>query len=268
MIHHLSARYRFIRCCSPPYPLLLLYSDKLVDVTPIEVRRSHWSWSSAIAAVLLAVLARLLRLVASGRPDRRFHRSCPSSSQDSSVDQLEPGSWPDDFLLRLHLTVVAVAWLAIAALGVYVALKLGSRLSTVTQAAEHRLGSPARPGHRPRSRRSPGGRGPTPDRGGHHRVATDRGRRPYEPKSEPRDIYHLVFDRYGSERSLALGPGIDNSEFVGWLRERGFQVVDDARANFERTALSLSAVHDMSLHEDLASSERAGYDAARRSHPS
>ncbi|MEX1346019.1 MAG: hypothetical protein AB1Z63_15250, partial [Candidatus Limnocylindrales bacterium] len=47
-------------------------------------------------------------------------------------------------------------------------------------------------------------------------------------------------------------PGIDNSEFTDWLREQGFQVVDDARANFERTALSLSAVHDMSLHEDLA----------------
>ena len=98
------------------------------------------------------------------------------------------------------------------------------------------------------------------------RVATDHGRRPNEPISERRDIYHLVFDRYGSERSLALGPGIDNSEFVGWLRERGFQVVDDARANFERTVLSLSAIHDMSLHEDLAN--RSGrVTTTRRSHP-
>ena len=37
-------------------------------------------------------------------------------------------------------------------------------------------------------------------------------------------------------------------------------MADDARANFERTALSLSAVHDMGLHEDLAGAERADYD--------
>jgi hypothetical protein len=47
---------------------------------------------------------------------------------------------------------------------------------------------------------------------------------------------------------------------VDWLRGRGFQVVDQARANFERTALSLSAVHDMSLHEDLMNAGNANYD--------
>ena len=39
-----------------------------------------------------------------------------------------------------------------------------------------------------------------------------------------RDIYHLILDRYGSERSFETGFGIDNSEFVAWLREQGFQV--------------------------------------------
>jgi hypothetical protein len=60
-----------------------------------------------------------------------------------------------------------------------------------------------------------------------------------------RDIYHLVLDRYGSESALELAQGIDNSEFVGWLRDQGFQVIDDARPNYARTTLSLGATLSM-----------------------
>jgi hypothetical protein len=67
-----------------------------------------------------------------------------------------------------------------------------------------------------------------------------------------RDIYHLILDRYGSERSFETGFGIDNSEFVAWLRDQGFQVVDDAHANYARTTLSVGSTLGMSLLDDLA----------------
>jgi hypothetical protein len=67
-----------------------------------------------------------------------------------------------------------------------------------------------------------------------------------------RDIYHLILDRYGSERSLSTGFDIDNSEFVAWLREQGFQVVDDAQANYARTTLSLGATLGMAPLDDIA----------------
>jgi hypothetical protein len=47
-----------------------------------------------------------------------------------------------------------------------------------------------------------------------------------------RDIYHLILDRYGSERSLRTGYRYDNAEFIAWLRAQGFQVLDDARSNY------------------------------------
>jgi hypothetical protein len=74
-----------------------------------------------------------------------------------------------------------------------------------------------------------------------------------------RDIYYLVFDRYGSELSLRVGHGISNDEFIGWLRDRGFDVVDDARANYLSTELSLGSTLGMSLLDDIA--EQMGPDS-------
>jgi hypothetical protein len=67
-----------------------------------------------------------------------------------------------------------------------------------------------------------------------------------------RDIYHLVLDRYGSERALTTGLGVDNSAFIAWLREQGFQVLDDAHANYARTTLSLGSTLGLSLLDELA----------------
>ncbi len=71
-----------------------------------------------------------------------------------------------------------------------------------------------------------------------------------------RDIYHLVLDRYGSEASLAAGLAIDNEEFISWLRDNGFHVVDDAHANYTKTTLSLGATLGMSLLDTI--SEKMG----------
>lgn len=76
-----------------------------------------------------------------------------------------------------------------------------------------------------------------------------------EPATPPtRDIYHLILDRYGSERALDLGYGIDNSGFVAWLREQGFQVLDDSHANYSWTTLSLASTLGMRQLDDVSRS--------------
>jgi hypothetical protein len=56
---------------------------------------------------------------------------------------------------------------------------------------------------------------------------------------ELRDIYYLIFDRYGSAPVLRDAYGFDNSPFLDGLRERGFYVADGSRANYLKTPLSL-----------------------------
>jgi hypothetical protein len=67
-----------------------------------------------------------------------------------------------------------------------------------------------------------------------------------------RDIYHIILDRYGSERALRTGYGLDNADFVAWLREQGFQVLDDAHANYTWTTVSMAATLGMSLLDGIA----------------
>ena len=67
-----------------------------------------------------------------------------------------------------------------------------------------------------------------------------------------RDIYHLVFDRYGSNDALWIGHGIDNAPFTRSLESQGFHVVDDARANYRGSAMSLAATLGMSLLDEIA----------------
>ena len=53
-----------------------------------------------------------------------------------------------------------------------------------------------------------------------------------------RDVYYLVFDRYGGERTLRDLYGFDNDPFLANLEDRGFTVVDD-------TSRELSADHSL-----------------------
>ncbi len=81
---------------------------------------------------------------------------------------------------------------------------------------------------------------------------------PWSAPGEPRDIYYLVFDRYGSQDSLRDRFGFDNSAFIDRLRERGFYVADDSNANLLRTASSLTSTLNMRYLDDLT--ERYGRD--------
>jgi hypothetical protein len=82
---------------------------------------------------------------------------------------------------------------------------------------------------------------------------------PSEPQADTtsapkRDVYWLVFDRYGSDRALDLRFGPTDS-LTPWLREAGFTVLEDSHANYVRTALSMMTTLEMSHLDALAAQE-------------
>ena len=72
-----------------------------------------------------------------------------------------------------------------------------------------------------------------------------------------RDIYYLVFDRYGSASSLAAEFGIVDNDLYDWLEERGFEVARESHANYSRTSLSLASVLNMEYLENLVGPQPA-----------
>ena len=69
--------------------------------------------------------------------------------------------------------------------------------------------------------------------------------------ADKRDVYWLVFDRYGSDRALELQYGVKN-DLSAWLEERGFTVLPDSHANYIRTVLSMSSTLAMAPLDELA----------------
>ena len=76
---------------------------------------------------------------------------------------------------------------------------------------------------------------------------------------EPRDIFYLVFDRYGSQASMEQRWSMDLDPFFGGLTERGFVVTPDSKANHLRTAQSLASTFNLRYLDDLA--RRYGRDS-------
>ena len=160
--------------------------------------------------------------------------------------------WPHEPIVRAYLWALFV-WLGVLVVSAYVASKLRGRLGTVTEAMN--LASTVLLivvlvpiVARQIEVRSPG------LMSDHGAVASVTG----QAAPAGRDIYHIVLDRYGSQNALSIGMGIDNSEYVESLRERGFQVVDNAHADFERTVISLASTFSMSLLTGVA--EQMGPD--------
>ncbi len=68
-----------------------------------------------------------------------------------------------------------------------------------------------------------------------------------------RDIYYLVFDRYGSDWAIEERFGIKNDLYPD-LVEVGFQVIPGARANYRATDFSLASTLSMDTLDDLTES--------------
>jgi hypothetical protein len=73
---------------------------------------------------------------------------------------------------------------------------------------------------------------------------------PNTTSAAKRDVYWLVFDRYGSDEAFKTGYGIQN-DLTPWLRDQGFEVLADSHANYVGTALSLSTTLNMTPLDQL-----------------
>ena len=74
---------------------------------------------------------------------------------------------------------------------------------------------------------------------------------------DPRDVYYIIFDRYGDEITLRDRYDFDNTPFLTSLSDRGFDVVTDAVANYPKTAHSLASSLNMSFLDPLVAQEGA-----------
>ncbi|MFS8158955.1 MAG: hypothetical protein ACMG6E_01850 [Candidatus Roizmanbacteria bacterium] len=55
------------------------------------------------------------------------------------------------------------------------------------------------------------------------------------------DIYYIIPDRYGNSSVLSKYYDFDNSDFINFLKEKGFYVAEDSFANFPKTHLSIAS---------------------------
>lgn len=62
---------------------------------------------------------------------------------------------------------------------------------------------------------------------------------------EKPDIFYIILDGYGREDILQEIYGFDNSEFIGFLKDRGFYIADRSRCNYGQTTLSLASSLNM-----------------------
>jgi hypothetical protein len=239
----LLARVAFHPLLFAAYPVLLLYSDNVADVGPEEL----------VPLLLVVVVVTLLIYTVLARATHNPRRVAIMVSA-AVIPALLFGMVRDSFTdadvidsLRGTLLAVAVS-VASLSLAYFVASK-HRWISQVTQAlnmtstvlvllAMIPLGTFAATSWT---------------------VATTAGDVPsgadvvLDPPTGPqRDIYHLIFDRYGSETSLQVGPGIDNHEFISWLKDEGFHVIDGSRANYQKTLQSLAATLSVESLDELA----------------
>lgn len=67
------------------------------------------------------------------------------------------------------------------------------------------------------------------------------------------DIYLIVVDGYGRADFLQNIYGYDNSEFINFLRDKGFYVADQATSNYPQTELSLSSLLNFQYLDEYVS---------------
>ena len=72
-----------------------------------------------------------------------------------------------------------------------------------------------------------------------------------------RDIYLINLDNYANQATLEQIYGFDNSAFLDALRERGFYVATEARANYLKSAFTITATFEMDYLDTAALAEQA-----------
>jgi hypothetical protein len=79
---------------------------------------------------------------------------------------------------------------------------------------------------------------------------------PAKAKNTP-DIYYFIFDRYGSQSTMAEYYGFDNADLIDFLEAKGFHVASDSRANYLKTAHSLASTFHMGYLDFLTEDQRS-----------
>ena len=219
------------------YPILFLWSQNLgetnaADVLPLLVM------SVGITAVVLAVLTLIFR----------DGRRAALVVAPLVIGLLMYGHlWNLLHPLGVRNIIQQAGWVALAALGLFAAIRLGeSRLTRITRILDGvaavlvlvtlvmivpaQIASATEASPQPEA-------GPV--------TATGAPTRPL------RDVYYLVLDRYGSDRAIDLRFGVKN-DLTPWLAEHGFKVLSDSHANYVKTSLSMASTLSMSQLTDLA----------------
>jgi len=63
-----------------------------------------------------------------------------------------------------------------------------------------------------------------------------------------RNIFYIILDRYADQETLSIEYNYDNSGFIEFLRGEGFFVAEKSKANYLKTAQSLSSSLNMVYH--------------------
>jgi hypothetical protein len=77
-----------------------------------------------------------------------------------------------------------------------------------------------------------------------------------QPQEMP-DIYYIILDAYGRSDILETRYGIDNWEWMDFLKDKGFYVAEHANSNYLRTTLSLYSSLNMQYVEAFVEQESA-----------
>ena len=84
---------------------------------------------------------------------------------------------------------------------------------------------------------------------------------PAQAKAVPaRDIYYIILDGLGRRDTLAEIYDVDLGALVTFLKNKGFQVADEAQSNYAQTYLSLASTLNLSYLDDVAAVMRGSRD--------
>jgi hypothetical protein len=78
------------------------------------------------------------------------------------------------------------------------------------------------------------------------------------------DIYYIIPEDYGDERTLRERYAIETHSFVRYLKEEGFYVASDSKANYQNTHMSLAASGNLEYLQTLLGEAATDDDAVRR----
>jgi len=66
------------------------------------------------------------------------------------------------------------------------------------------------------------------------------------------NLYYIVLDGYANQHILKQHYNFDNSDFIGFLEQKGFFIADSSIANYYSTVPSLSSTFNLDYHKNIA----------------